>query len=638
MSAAIVDFSGLTADNLKRIVDDYEAALVAMNDARAVLTDPTWETFMQPQINLEASFASRKALFVMSQFYPDRTIRDVCNEQETRMIQFETDQKMRRDVYTVLNHYYRTERADLTFEQHRYVEKMVLEARMYGLHLPDAAYDRVKDIKKRLTHLSAEYEANLANCNTTFEMTDAELTGMPDAWKASRLQVDGTYKVSLKYPCYFPIMEYCSNRETRRRILHAFDSRCAATNLPLAEETFALRHEMAKLFGFECYSDYQLQTRMAKTTETVMKFLTDLSAKSEPLLRSDLATMLALASEDGLTEVARHDYQYYLRIHESRTCDLDREALKRHFPLDVVKRGMFKIYETLLGFTFIDVTEANRSTFWHEDVEVYNVIDTATGTHVGQFYLDLFPRDGKFGHCAVWPAVRRTATPGVCIMACNFPKGENMSFRFVKTFFHEFGHIMHNMSAETTIAALAGTLCERDAVELPSQQLEEWCYCAESLRMMSIDMSDETIEKLQKSRDLMQGYYIRRQLTYGLFDMVVHGSNVVKDIVGTYARINKEQTTIDQPAGTCFPASFAHIMGSYSAGFYGYLWSKVYAVDVFETRFKGHELDPVVGMQFRKQLLRWGAVRDTSESLVEFLGREPSGDAYMRRLGSATLA
>lgn len=635
---SLPDFSNITISQLDDLSNKYMKMLLELNDKLATLPSDQlrWNTFIQPQLDFYDDNAVKMAIFDMSAFHTSAEIREKCNECETKLTQFYTEQGMRKDVFEKFNEYYhgfyQTEKNDLTAEQNRYVEKELLAYKMLGLDLPNEKYEKVKEIKKELVKLANDFSLNINNYNKTFELKPEQLVGMPEKWLGDRKNENGNYNVTLKYPDYIPLMEYCKNRETREMIFKAFNNRAKDSNLPIVNKLFLLKQEMAKLFGFDKYSDYKLQDRMAKSTSNVVDFLASLSKKTDEVYNNDIKVLTEMASVDGITDVQTYDIPYYSRIHTEKESELNKEELKKYFPLDKVTAGMFEIYQNLLGFVFTDVSNDHKHTFWHDDVRLYRVNNKEDNKLMGYFYLDLFPREGKYGHAAVFTFVRKSAkNVAIVAMACNFPKTDNLSHDFVTTYFHEFGHVMHSMASEATISTLSGTSCERDFVETPSQQLEEWCVSYEPLKLMSDGITLDVVNKLKKQEKLLQGIFIKRQLSFGIFDMLMHSADV-KDPVLTYSEVYNELTGMKFPDDTCFPATFGHIISGYEAGYYGYLWSKVYAVDMFESMFKGHELDPVVGMSFRKSILAHGGMRDSLISVSEFLGRQPSDEAFIKRL------
>jgi Zn-dependent oligopeptidase len=250
---------------------------------------------------------------------------------------------------------------------------------------------------------------------------------------------------------------------------------------------------------------------------------------------------------------------------------------------------------------------------------------------IGYFYLDLFPRDGKYGHAAVFPCISKSIdTHPVAAMACNFAK-DYMTFDELETFFHEFGHVMHHMSSISKISGTASFSCESDFVETPSQMFEEWVYTNKTLKLISPSITDDIIEKIKKQRNILQGYHYARQLSFCYLDMNVHSKKYDHNSFETNKRITKEILGLDVQENTNSVASFGHLMGGYDAGYYGYLWSLVYAKDLF-TKFIDHELDSNIGLKFRNEVLSQGSIRPSMESIRIFLGREPNEDAFIRSI------
>jgi Zn-dependent oligopeptidase len=253
---------------------------------------------------------------------------------------------------------------------------------------------------------------------------------------------------------------------------------------------------------------------------------------------------------------------------------------------------------------------------------------SSSSNTIGYFYLDLFPRNGKYGHAAVFPCINKSeSTVPVAAMACNFAK-DFMTFDELETFFHEFGHVMHHLSSKSMIGGTASFACEPDFVETPSQMFEEWCYTNKTLKIISPLITDDIIEKIKKQRNILQGYHYARQLSFCYLDMEVHSKKYNHNSFETNRRITKEILNLDVQDNTNSVASFGHLMGGYDAGYYGYLWSLVYAKDLF-TKFIGHELDANIGKEFRDMVLSQGSIRKSMDSIKLFLGREPNENAFI---------
>ncbi len=636
----IIDYSNLTESAITNVKSNYVKAYEQIVD-RILLGVPDeclcWENLVQPFINLDNSYVAN-SLLNMKDFYTVETIREKCNDVATEFESWSIEQSMRKDIYAKYKYYwdniYPEEYASLTQEAKSYMTEMMDNYKQIGMDLPDDKFERVKTIKQTISELCSEFHMNLGNENYSEMVGIDQLEGLPEKYIEERKCPDGKIKVTLKYPDYIPIMEYAVNRETRKHFNTLFKSICIGENTPIITKVFALRAEMAGLFGYANYSDYKLTKSMAKNSQTVNKFLSDLHDKVSPLLDRDLSILSKLAKADGIEQLEMYDIPYYSRIYVESTCKFDKEELKQYFPVSKVISGAFEIYQKLLGFEFTRV-EFMESTFWHPDVELYQVTDLETSTPVGYFYLDLYPREGKYSHAACFPFITKSAvTLPVATMGCNFNKG-NLSFDEVETFFHEFGHVMHHLSSESTMKATASFFCESDFVETPSQMFEEWCYAKQTLQMMSEGLPEDMIDKLNLSRKSLQGYQYARQLMFGIFDMTVHAEQFAQSPmtpVELFSQIQTQVLKINIVPGTSEPASFGHLMGGYDAGYYGYVWSLVYAKDLF-SQFKLYGmLNKTLGKKLRKEILAPGSIRKSIDSIKIFLSREPNSDEFINSI------
>jgi thimet oligopeptidase len=632
----IIDYSNLTESSIDQVkttyIHDYdqvvEKVLAVPND------ELSWTNLVQPFIDLDNAKVSHTIL-EMKDFYTEESIREKCNDVATELESWSIEQSMRKDIYLKYKHYatnkYLQEVTKLSAEQVSYFQDLMTGYAIKGMELPDDKFALVVKLKKEISELCSEFHMNLGNENYSEFVNQDQLQGLPEKYIEERLQPDHTVKVTLKYPDYVPIMEYAKNRDTRKHFSQLFKSRCIKENTPIIEKVFKLRGEMAELFGFTDYSDYKLQQSMAESTHNVMNFMNELLDKVKPLHQTDMEQLSKLALSDGITQLEIYDIAYYSRIFVEQTCAFDKEELKKYFPVSKVISGAFEIYQTLLGYKFTQVI-GQESTFWHSEVELYQVTDSETNQTVGYFYLDLYPREGKYSHAACFPFITKSSvTLPVATMACNFNKG-NLSFDEVETFFHEFGHVMHHLSSISTISDTSGFACEHDFVETPSQMFEEWCYAKDTLQMMSEGLPDEMVVKLNQSRKLLQGYHYARQLLFGLFDMTMHSQLYNKNSLNpaeTFSQLQKEVLHLDTVPDTSEPASFGHLLGGYDAGYYGYAWSLVYAKDLFSEFKKAGLLNKSLGKKLRDEVLSQGSIRKSIDSVKIFLDREPNSNEFI---------
>ncbi len=635
----LLNYSAITEDLLinikKSYIESYESLV---NELLQIPNDQlNWSNFIQPLINHDNSNLDL-AYLQMKDFYSDEKIREICSDLETEIEKWSIEQSMRKDLYNKYKHYcdnqYQTEKENLSEEQQSYLSDVMIGYKIGGMELPDEKFNELKEIKKTISELCSQFSLNLGNENYSENISIDQFTGLPEKFIQERLNEDGSLKITLKYPDVIPIMEYASNRDLRKKISVLFKSRCMEENTPLVEKVLELRVKMAELFDFKNYSDYKLQQSMAESTSNVNSFLTTLLEQVKPLLHKDLASLSELAKADGIDKLEPWDIAYYSRIFVEKTCNFDKEQLKQYFPVEKVVSGALEIYQKLLGYTFKNIT-SKKGPYWHESVELYQVLDTHTESVIGYFYLDLYPREGKYSHAACFPFITKSEhVLPVATMGCNFNKG-NLTFDEVETFFHEFGHVMHHLSSESTIKSTASFSCEHDFVETPSQMFEEWCYAKETLQMMSENLPDELVDKLNQSRKLLQGYHYARQLLFSHYDMFIHSSQYTKSGLKpkqVFDKLHKEILELDPVSNTSEPANFGHLMGGYDAGYYGYAWSLVYAKDLFSMFKGGKYLDSELGMRLRKEVLSKGSIRKSMDSIKIFLGREPSNNEFINSI------
>lgn len=591
---------------------------------------------------------SRNNIDFLQHISEDKDIRAASTEADKKLTQFDVEMSMRKDVFDNLVAY-SEKKENIKPEAQRFLDRCIRDGRRNGLHLEESLRDRIKEIKKECGDLGIEFNKNCNEENTILEFSKDELDGLPDDFLESLEKSTNNpdkFQVSLKYPHYFPCQKKAKNPVTRQKMQIAFDSRCVAEgNAKILEKLVELRHEKAQILGYSTHASFITSIRMSKSAEVVKNFLSELAKKLASLGQSELALMREMKkSETGDDSDIRYwDFRYYMNKIEEEKYSVDHEKLKEYFPIEIVTKGLLEIYQELLSLEYEQVDNADT---WHQDVSMYSVRDAGSKQLLGYFYLDLFPRDGKFSHAACFGlqpgCVDRSGKRqlSVAAMVANFTKPTKdkpalLTHNEVETFFHEFGHVMHQICAEAEFARFSGTAVERDFVEAPSQMLENWCWEKEALCRMSKHykdgsvIPDDLLDKLILSRKANAGVFNLRQILLGTFDQEIHTS-AKADTAAVFSKKSEEILQIPTSEGTNKAAAFGHLAGGYDAQYYGYMWSEVYSMDMFASRFKKEGIfNKKVGSDYRNFILKPGGSIDAIDMITKFLGRPPNDNAFL---------
>ncbi len=579
----------------------------------------------------------------------DKGLRTEAEQCEAQLGQYSVGLMTRRDIYDALVVADKKSKKIGPTDK-RLVEETLKAFKHNGLFLPDDKLKEVKKLKQKLTTLETKFSANL-NENIDFvEMSKEDLDGIPESI-TSRFEklLNGKFKVTTKSTDYVPFMENARNSDARRRMAIKYENKAAEKNTKILEEAVELRHQIAKLLKFKTWADYQTVDRMAKSGGKAMIFLNSLKTKLAIKNKQDLEKLLKLKKElyPETTHLDPWDGTYLANQLKKRDYSVDNEMIREYFPSNEVVKKMFDIYSKILGVNFVEVTDAD---VWAPNVHLYKIMDAQDSHFIAHFFTDFVPRDGKYGHAAAFTLVPGRIVDGqyktpVSAIVANFnpPSGGKPSLLDhgeVETLFHEFGHIMHQTLTKAAYASLSGSSVAHDFVEAPSQMLENWVWNASILKSLSghykdpsKKIPDNILNKLLETRDFNRGYFYTRQLLFGLFDMALHHSNKDLDPTATYKKLYKQLTTIDPLEETHFPAGFGHLMGGYDAGYYGYLWSEVFAQDMFTKFEKDGLLNTEVGLRYRREVLEKGDTVPADKMLVSFLGRKPNNKAFFKLLG-----
>jgi len=616
----------------------------------------SYDNTLKPMIDLTGEVHWQSGVITFAKNVAIREeLRDASTEAGKKLSSLSTDLNARKDVFENIKAFSETEEAKhLDPEPKKYLEEYIRDGKRGGLDLPDAKLEQYKTLTKKISDLGTDFRNCLSADTSFFWADEAELEGVPDdVIESMDTDDNGRRKVTTKYPHYNPVIKYAKNPKTRLTMETTYQMRCVEENTPRIEELVKLRHKKAILLGYPNHAAYVDEVRMAKNPENIKEFLGELKDKLQRLWAKERQTMLDLkkreAEEYGFEydgKINKEDFWYYANQIELEDYQVDHKKLKEYFPLETVINGMLKIYQTLLSLEF---TKIENPEVWHEDVSLHMVADSRTGENLGYFFMDLHPRDGKYGHAAMWDLQTGSLDrhgrrqKAVAAMVCNFPEPSAtapalLSHKQVKTLFHEFGHVMHGIVSRTNLSSFYGTDVARDFVEAPSQMLENWVWEEESLKLMSGHYKDnspipaELLKALANSKKANEGAKSLRQIYFGTYDITVHTQPEV-DSMALSRDIYMDVIGIEKINGTNIGANLGHLVG-YDAGYYGYMWSLVFATDMFESRFKKEGiLNPKTGMDYRTMVLGPGGSIEAMEILKNFLGRKPNQEAFLKVKG-----
>ncbi len=558
----------------------------------------------------------------------------------------------------------------LSGAQRKEIQNTLRDFRLSGIGLPAEAQQRYGEIQARLSELASRFSNNVLDATQGWSklVTDeAELAGLPQSAQAAARQLaelkgkEG-WLFTLDIPSYLPVMMYADNRALRAELYEAFTTRASDQgpnagkwdNSAIMTELLALRRELAQLLGFANYAELSLATKMADKPEQVVNFLTDLAAKSLPQGKAELEEIRAFAAEQhGQRELAAWDLAYYAEKLKQHKFSISDEQLRPYFPASKVVKGLFEVVKRVFG---MKVRERLGIDTWHPDVRFYDIFDAEDELR-GSFYLDLYAREHKQG--GAWMDVclgRRYRQDGslqkpVAYLTCNFNgpvdgKPALFTHNEVVTLFHEFGHGIHHMLTRIDVAGVAGINgVAWDAVELPSQFLENWCWESEALAFISghhetgEPLPTDLLEKMLTARNFQAAMQMLRQLEFALFDFRLHQEfdpASADQIPALLDEVRSQVAVMTPPAFNRFQHSFSHIFaGGYAAGYYSYKWAEVLSADAF-SRFEEEGIfNPATGQSFLKNILEKGGSKEPMELFRAFRGREPQVDALLRHSGIA---
>ena len=665
-------FSTIKVEHIEPAVD--QLLNEARNQVESLLSNietVTWNDFIQPLEDIHDRISRAwSPVSHMNAVVNTPELREAHTNCLAKITDFNTEISQDKRIYNAYK--YIESHGDfsrLNPAQQKVITDALRDFHLAGIDLPEDRQQRYKEIRQQLTKLKSEYSNNVLDATNAWSkhITDiSELQGLPESALALAKQTaeqrnQEGWTITLDFPSYLAVMTYADNRELRKEVHEAFVTRASDKgphagqwdNSQIMEDILSLRHELALLLGFSNYTEYSLATKMADSPDEVMHFLNDLAQRSKPHAQDDLDTLQRYASEHfSVDSLQPWDIPYYSEKLRQHQFDISQEQLKPYFPDTVVLKGMFDIVNRLYGLTIQEITGIDT---WHPDVKFFEITDE-NGTLRGQFYLDPYARQHKRGgawmdECICRKKAQDKIQTPVAYLVCNFtpPVGDEpalLTHDEVTTLFHEFGHGLHHMLTKIDYLSVSGINgVPWDAVELPSQFMENWCWERESIDLLAKHyktaekLPDALFEKMINAKNFQSAMQMVRQLEFALFDFRLHleyDPSVGGRIQEVLNAVRKDVSVVTPALFNRFQHSFTHVFaGGYAAGYYSYKWAEVLSADAFEKFEETGIFNQDTGKQFLKTILEQGGSKKPMELFKQFRGREPSINALLRHSGIA---
>ncbi|GEQ69643.1 hypothetical protein JCM33374_g3316 [Metschnikowia sp. JCM 33374] len=646
----------------------------AFNEKIAAINEPSVHNVLIPTINHEnENFWKSDMLKFYRHVSPNKEVRDASTEAEILLNTAKIEQDSRKDLFHVYNKLWEQIKNNphaTDEESLKVLETIVNGFKRNGLDFPPEKQQEIQALQIELTNLSTTFLKNINEEKGYICFTKDELDGVPDSLiqNFDVIQENGgsKYKVTFKETDILPVLQYANNQDTRKAA-HLANMNKTPQNVPILDKIIRIRFKLAKLLGYRTYSEFVLQKNIARNQENVMTFLNDLRSKLHSLAHAEVSKMLDFKNKhlaaNGLAPQQRFyawDDTFYSNLLLEKEYQVDHQKISEYFPIQQTIRKMLSFYETLFDVKFVRKQPSN---VWHNDIQKYAVYQNVRfgdpkAKFMGWVLFDLHPREGKFTHAAVFDLHRAfvksdgTRAPSYTVVVCNFTKRTKKAPSLleqweVTTLFHEMGHAVHNLLSQTKHARFQGTNVPMDFVECPSQMLEFWTWSRTELKNLSghyltgNPIPDELIDQVITSKYMNLALSNFRQLIYSFFDMALHTIETddqleALDIKALWNNMFEESALISNESYENIGyTSFAHIVWDYESGYYGYLYSKVFAADIYYTIFKADPMNVENGLRYRDVILKNGGAKDIPDILTELLGRPPNADAFLAEaLGS----
>ncbi|MFC1843014.1 M3 family metallopeptidase [Candidatus Dependentiae bacterium] len=610
------------------------------------------------------------ALAALEMLSPEKSIRDTTHKELIKIQKFWIDQvSNNQKLYKALKDYaeHNANKEDLTQEEHYFLTETISDYKRAGLDLPEEQLNQVKKLNKELGELELQFDTNIAQDKTNILVSQEELAGTSKEFIDSlEKDVSGNFIVSLDYPTYANIMDNCCVQNTRKKLYLAFTNRAYPQNKDILERIREKRHQLAQILGFESYAHLDLDDQMAKNPQTVQIFLDSLYKRASNKAQKEFEQLTkklpesVILTKDGC--VNPWDTRYIKNYYKKKNLNLNEQEISQYFPTEKTIKNLLEIYEQFFGlqFNFLDTSGADTSgtnysstPLWHKDVKLIEVyakskLDDTPKILLGYLLLDLHPRENKYSHACqitIVPAVKNKGMdPCVEIVVANFPKTTAhkpslLKREDVETFFHELGHALHAILGRTSIGSFSGTSVKTDFVEMPSQMLEEWLSDKDIVKKISSHyktgepLPDKQIENILALKHFDTGDFLQRQCYLSCLALSYFNAKEKGNAQEIYQALTKKMRPriAYEPQDNMY-ASFGHLSG-YGAKYYSYMWSKVFAIEMF-CKIKNYGLlNPIIGQKYIDQLISRGGSQDPNILLKNFLGKEPDQDSFFAYLG-----
>lgn len=598
-------------------------------------------------LQYELSDLSMKIGLIQSTYSNDK-IREAAYSESEKISVYGSNIGLNEPLYKALKKFSTQKGLVLTVKQKKFLSEVLLSFEKNGMKLTAVERKPLEEINNQLIKLGNEFDKNIAGSKDSLTFSEDELKGIDPEMLKSWKRPNGKYVVSVNGPNVILVGESADNSNTRKIFGEHYNNRAYPQNIAVLDSLLFYRNAYAKKLGFSSYAAYSLIDKMAAKPENVWSFENDLIKKLTPLVTDELKTLKAFKNEVSPTEsnvLNGWDFAYYSKKLLNAKYQLNKDEVKEYFEMNNTIEGMFKVYESLLG---IQIKPASNMPVWDSKVKTYEI--WSEGKKAGSFYLDLFPRPNKYTHFACFPMSQYSKKGTVEILPqaaliCNFPEGTAnepslLPHNNVVTMFHEFGHLVHWLLGHPEIASQNSFGIKGDFVEAPSQFLENWCWEYDALKLFAKHYKTGEIlpkalfDKMKQTQQVNVGSFYIRQVSLGLIDFTYEDKYEETKQKGVL-KIFKDITTLNQMPfddNNHMICSFGHLSG-YGANYYGYLWSKVYAQDMFSIFKKNGVMDKATGIKYRKEILEKGSTATEIEMVEKFLGRKPNSDAFLESLG-----